>query len=252
MRSVLVTGAGRGVGLATARALAAHGLRVFLGIRDRAKAGQIATALRCSAGETIPLGLDVTDKESISAAVATIRAMGGLDILINNAAVMPESVDGGTRTIPPDDVTAEMLLNAFSTNFFGPVELIRQCLPMLRTGISPRIVNVSSRLGSFGLQTDPAWPHRQVNQLGYSSSKAALNMATVTLAYALRGTSIKVNAVTPGIVATDLNGAGANSLAGRPGYRTPEEGAALVIACALLPDDGPTGQFFGPDGIAPW
>jgi NAD(P)-dependent dehydrogenase (short-subunit alcohol dehydrogenase family) len=164
---------------------------------------------------------------------------------------MPESVRGA-RAVRPSEVEPDTLRRLFETHVIGAVELVRKALPLLLASAAPRIVNVSSRLGSFGLNCDPAWPGRAVNQLGYSASKAALNMATLMLAHDLADTPIKINAASPGIVATDLNGLGAGQLAGRPGYTTPEQGAEIIISCAILPNDGPSGCFFGPDGVTPW
>jgi NAD(P)-dependent dehydrogenase (short-subunit alcohol dehydrogenase family) len=80
--------------------------------------------------------------------------------------------------------------------------------------------------------------------MGYSASKAAINMLTIQLAYELRGTQIKVNASNPGYTATDLNG--------HRGHQTVAQGAAETVRLALLPDDGPTGGFFETAGADPW
>ena len=117
-------------------------------------------------------------------------------------------------------------------------------LPLLRKAPSARIVNVSSGLGSLTQNADPNWEHHAVKFVAYSSSKAALNMFTVHLAYELRGTPIKVNVADPGYTATDLNG--------NRGTQTIPEGAAETIRLALLPDDGPTGTYSDRHGIVPW
>ncbi|HEX3835453.1 MAG TPA: SDR family NAD(P)-dependent oxidoreductase [Steroidobacteraceae bacterium] len=83
-----------------------------------------------------------------------------------------------------------------------------------------------------------------IKVIGYSASKAALNMLTVQLAYLLRDTAIKVNSADPGYTATDLNG--------HRGEQTTPEGAAEAIRLALLPDDGPTGTYSDRKGIVPW
>ena len=117
-------------------------------------------------------------------------------------------------------------------------------LPLLRKAPSARIVNVSSGLGSLTQNSDPTWQHSAVKFVGYSASKAALNMLTVHLAYELRDTHIKVNSSDPGYTATDLNG--------NRGTQTVPEGAAETIRLALLPDDGPTGTYSANEGIVPW
>jgi NAD(P)-dependent dehydrogenase (short-subunit alcohol dehydrogenase family) len=107
-----------------------------------------------------------------------------------------------------------------------------------------RIVNVSSGLGSLTLNGDPGWEFAGVKFLGYSASKAALNMLTVQLAHELRDTPIKVNAADPGFIATDLNG--------HRGRQTVEQGARASVRLALLPEDGPSGGYFDAAGPLPW
>ena len=117
-------------------------------------------------------------------------------------------------------------------------------LPLLRKAPAARIVNVSSGLGSLTQNGDPAYSSAATKLIGYSASKAALNMLTVQLAYELRDTAIKVNSADPGFTATDLNG--------HRGLQTIPEGAAEAIRLALLPDDGPTGTYSDSKGIIPW
>ena len=111
-------------------------------------------------------------------------------------------------TIKPSELPEEKLRQFYDVNFFGPVAMTQACLSLLRRSPAGRIVNVSSNLGSFALSTDEKSPVRSINTLGYRSSKAALNMATVQLAYELRDTPIKINAANAGLVATDLTGLG--------------------------------------------
>jgi NAD(P)-dependent dehydrogenase (short-subunit alcohol dehydrogenase family) len=99
-------------------------------------------------------------------------------------------------------------------------------------------------LGSIEKNSDPSWDFASFKLIGYNASKAALNMLTVQLAFELRETGIKVNAVSPGFVATDMNQ--------HRGTRTVEEGAAEPVRLALLGPDGPTGGFFGNGGSYPW
>jgi len=107
-----------------------------------------------------------------------------------------------------------------------------------------RIVNLSSGLGSLAINGDANGPFYQAKALAYSASKAALNMFTVNLAYELRDAKIKVNSVSPGYVATDLNG--------HSGPMTVKEGASEIVRLAQLPDDGPSGGFFSKEGSYPW
>jgi NAD(P)-dependent dehydrogenase (short-subunit alcohol dehydrogenase family) len=125
------------------------------------------------------------------------------------------------------------------TNFVGTLAVTQTFLPLLRQAPAGRIVNVSSPLGSLTLSGQNDW-----GLLGYSSSKAALNMLTAQLAYELRATAIKVNSANPGYTATDLNGFA--------GTDTPDQGAAEAIRLALLPADGPTGTSSSATASLPW
>jgi NAD(P)-dependent dehydrogenase (short-subunit alcohol dehydrogenase family) len=232
MSIALVTGGNKGLGKATARRLAELGHTVYIGARD-AERGQTA------AGELgVPwLQLDVTDDASVDAAAAELtRREGRLDILVNNAGV-------GGRDVKPDDLTADDLREAYDVNVFGLVRATHAFLPLLHRSQAGVIVNVSSRLGAFGAMTDPdsfQYPHFVPI---YGSSKSAVNMLTVQMAKALP--QLRINAVEPGLTATDLHG-----LSG-PGVQTPEEGAEYIVRLATVPADGPTGTF-SYDTPLPW
>jgi NAD(P)-dependent dehydrogenase (short-subunit alcohol dehydrogenase family) len=119
-------------------------------------------------------------------------------------------------------------------------------LPALRRSAHPRIVNISSGTGSLAWATGPQFPHRGT-YAAYRSSKAALNALTVYYAHALADDGIKVNALAPGLRRTDLNATAAAS------DGDPAEAAAGAVRLALLPDDGPSGEFFSWDGTqVPW
>jgi NAD(P)-dependent dehydrogenase (short-subunit alcohol dehydrogenase family) len=121
-------------------------------------------------------------------------------------------------------------------------------LPLLRQSPAARIVNVSTTMGSLADQTDPSSPYYDLVLPAYQTSKAALNGLTVALAKSLAGTPIKVNSVCPGWVQTDLGG-----LANRAAAPLRAEDAARIAArMALLPDDGPSGQFVDSNGTVPW
>ena len=183
--------------------------------------------------------LDVLREETIRAAAATIEAAHGrLDVLVNNAGIADRG-DG-----PPSRADLDAVRRTLLTNFVGPAAVAQAMLPLLRRSAAGRIVNVSSGLGSLAQNADPAWEHAQVKYLGYSASKAALNMLTVQLAFELKDTPIKVNSADPGYTATDLND--------HSGTQTVEEGAAEAVRLALLPDDGPTGGCFSSAGSVPW
>jgi NAD(P)-dependent dehydrogenase (short-subunit alcohol dehydrogenase family) len=179
----------------------------------------------------------VLREETIRAAAATIEAAHGrLDVLVNNAGIA-DRADG-----PPSRADLDAVRRTLLTNFVGPAAVAQAMLPLLRRSPAGRIVNVSSGLGSLAQNSDPGWEFAEVKYLGYSASKAALNMLTVQLAFELKDTPIKVNSVDPEYTATDLND--------HRGTQTVEEGAAEAVRLALLPADGPTGGYFS--SAVPW
>jgi NAD(P)-dependent dehydrogenase (short-subunit alcohol dehydrogenase family) len=186
------------------------------------------------------LVIDVTDAGSIAEAAAQVDS---LDVLVNNAGMM---VDGRTAT----EADVDSFRRTYETNVFGVVAVTNAFLPPLRRSAHPRIVNVSSGTGSLGWSTgpNPQFPHETGGTgAAYRSSKTALNALTVYYAQALAPEGFKVNALAPGLRATNLNARAAAS------GGDPAEAAAGAVRLALLPDDGPTGDFFSWDGtIAPW
>lgn len=229
----LVSGGNKGIGLAIVRGLLQAGCRVYLGAREVAK-GQQAAAELAAEGEVVVIEVDLTDQATLDAAAARVqREVGHLDILVNNAGINAEG-DG-----PPSMASIQSVEQAMRTNFVGTLAVTQAFLPLVRQAAAGRIVNVSSPLGSLTLSRQNDW-----GLLGYSASKAALNMLTVQLAYELRDTAIKVNSANPGYTATDLNGFA--------GTDTPAQGAAEAIRLALLPADGPTGTSSSSTASLPW
>ena len=230
----LVTGGNKGIGFEIARGLLAAGCRVYIGARDAAK-GQQAAAELAAEGDARFLELDLANPATLAAAAAHLqRAEGRLDILVNNAGI---NVPGDGSPTQADVRSVEQALH---TNFLGTLAATQALLPLVRQAPAGRIVNVSSPLGSLTIVGQHDWA-----LLGYSASKAALNMLTVQLAYELRDTAIKVNSAAPGYTATNLNGFA--------GTDTPAQGAAEAIRLALLPADGPSGKMLSAtDGVLPW
>jgi NAD(P)-dependent dehydrogenase (short-subunit alcohol dehydrogenase family) len=238
-RIALVTGANKGIGLEIARQLGRRGMTVYVAARDRGRGSAAAEKLQGEGLAARFIDLDVLREETIRQAAATIEAAHGrLDVLVNNAGIAER--EDGLPSRANLDAVRRMLL----TNFVGPAAVAQAMLPLLRRSPAGRIVNVSSELGSLALNGDPGWEHVGAKFLGYSASKAALNMLTVQLAFEFRDTPIKVNSAGPGYTATDLND--------NRGTQTVEEGAAEAIRLALLPADGPTGGFFSSAGPVPW
>ena len=238
----LITGANKGIGLETARQLAQQGVSVLLGSRDASKGEEAAATLKAEGLDVTPITIDVTDSETIVAAVKQIEAQyGKLDILINNAGT-------GDFTQPASTETVDEWKRVFETNVFGLVETTRLFLPLLKMSEAGRIVNLSSILGSVSLASDPASPVAGSvgHYASYGASKAAVNMYTVQLAreLELEKSPIKINAAHPGWVKTDLGGEGA--------MMEVEDGAKTSVTLALLPEDGSNGGYFHLGEALPW
>ena len=235
----LVTGATRGIGFETARQLAAHGVHVLLAGRDREKAVAASLQLQAEGLPVEAIALDVTRDDSIRAAAEVVaHRHGRLDILVNNAGVFRDDLQR-----KPSEQSLDTWRETFDTNVFGVVATTQAFLPLLRNAPAARIVNVSSLLGSIAANNDPASPIYDFKMPSYNVSKSAVNAWTVQLAHELRGTPIKVNAVHPGSVKTDMNANGELAVA---------EGAKSSVRMALLDDAGPSGGFSYFGEPLPW
>jgi NAD(P)-dependent dehydrogenase (short-subunit alcohol dehydrogenase family) len=228
----LITGANKGIGFETARMLGRRGVTVLVGARDGARGSAAEAVLRKEDIDARFVQLDVTDPASARKAADLIDAdYGRLDILVNNAGI---ATVGG----PPSETSLDGMREVFETNVFGVITVTNAMLPQLRRAPAPRIVNVSSEIGSVTFMSDrssPAW--QMPPSLAYPASKSALNMVTAMYAKELEATPAKVNAANPGYCATDLNG--------HRGFRTAAEGASVAVHLATLPGDGPTGTLWG-------
>ncbi|WP_299930065.1 SDR family oxidoreductase [uncultured Nocardioides sp.] len=236
-KTALVTGANKGIGYEIVAGLARLGFRVGVGARDASRREDAVAKLLADGHDVFGVALDVTSEASVSAAAVQLRDEGGLDVLVNNAGIT------GGMPQEPSRVTAAQVLEVVDVNVLGVIRVTNAMLPMLREAPSPRIVNVSSTVGSLGLQTAQAEPVGPISG-AYSPTKTYLNALTVQYAKELAGAGILVNAGCPGFVATDLNG--------HRGTRTPEQGAAVFLELATLPDDGPSGTFRDETGVQPW
>lgn len=236
MTTALITGANRGLGYETARQLAERGWTVLVGARDPERGRTAAEKLAAEGGDVRYVPLDVTDDASVDAAVADVaRSTEHLDVLVNNAGIVGDT-SGPLETRPTD------FLACFGVNLLGPVRVTRAFLPLLGKTELPRVVMVSSGMGSITVTSDTDRIESTLIGLVYPSSKAALNMVTTQYAKALPGW--KVNAVDPGYTATDLNH--------HSGVKTVAEGARAIVAMATVGPDGPTGGFFDDAGTVPW
>lgn len=235
MKKVLITGANKSIGFETARQLLQKGYYVYLGSRNSENGLEAVEKLKAEGlNQVEAIQIDVSDSESVKAARAEIgKKTEVLDALINNA-----GISGG---IPQTAIDTDIAVfrQVFDTNLFGVVLVTQAFMDLLQMSPQPRIVNVTSGLASLTLHNDPTWKYYSVKTAVYNSSKAALNMCTIALAYELRDTEFKVNAVDPGYTATDFNQ--------HSGPGTVEDAAERVVKGAMIDADGPTGKFFSDD-----
>jgi NAD(P)-dependent dehydrogenase (short-subunit alcohol dehydrogenase family) len=239
-KTALVTGANKGIGYEIAAGLGEQGYSVGIGARDETRREEAVARLRAAGIDAFGVPLDVTDDQSVAAAAELIAERAGhLDALVNNAGIT------GAGPQQPSTVDPAIIRAVVETNVIGVVRVTNAMLPLLRRAPSPRIVNMSSSVGSLTRQsgrgsettTGPV-------AVAYAPSKTFLNAVTLQYVQELAGTHILINNACPGFVATDLNGF--------RGVRSPREGAATAIRLATPPDGGPTGGFYEDDGVVPW
>lgn len=235
MTTTLITGANKGLGKETARRLIEAGHTVYVGAREEARGRAAADDLGARF-----VRIDVTDDASVAAAVETIAAEGGLDVLINNAGVEPR-LDGNAIPTAADE-TPELMKETFETNVFGTLRVLRAFLPLLQKSGAPVVVNLSSGLASISGIAEPASHTHFYPGLSYPASKAVVNV--ITIQYAKQYPRIRINAVEPGFTNTDLNG--------RTGTQTVEEGAEVIVRMAQVTPDGPTGTYSSLHGPISW
>ena len=234
-RLALVTGANRGIGLEIVRQLARRGLNVVLASRDLAK-GEAAAARLALEGVEVPvIAIDVTDGESVRAGVADVLSrFGRIDVLVNNAAILKEGFNPEDASV--FEAPIDLVMLTFATNTVGPLRMIEAIVPGMRERGYGRVVNLSSGAGQLS-DMGAGYP-------AYRLSKAALNALTRLTAAELGPGDIKINAMCPGWVRTDMGGPNAT--------RTVEKGAETAVWLATLPADGPTGGFFRDRKPIPW
>ena len=228
----IVTGGNRGLGREIARQLMKNDIFVVIGCRSEPKAAMTVDDLRREGSNIAGFQCDVNDTKSVKRFVEHVeKAHGAPSILVNNAGVYPESTEAKVIDTP-----TSMWRETFETNLFGVVRMCREVVPLMKKIRYGRIVNLSSGLG-------------QMHKMGegspaYRVSKAALNALTKTLAAEVAGSGILVNSMSPGWVRTDMGGDQAP--------RSVEEGAETAVWLALLPSNGPSGQFFRDRKPIPW
>ena len=231
----LVTGANRGIGLEIVKQLSRAGLMAVLASRDVEKGRAAAAKLASEGLESPAVALDVTDEASIRAAVDEVmRLFGRIDVLVNNAGILKEGFTAQESSVL--EVAPDLVIETYLTNTVGPLRLIQAVVPIMQKGGYGRIVNLSSGAGQLS-DMGSGFP-------AYRMSKSALNALTRVTAAELGPDTIKVNAMCPGWVRTDMGGPNAT--------RTVEKGAETAVWLATLPDTGPTGGFFRDMQPIPW
>lgn len=244
-KTVLITGANKGIGFETARQMAGQGYQVYLGSRDAAKGEAAVQQLQAEGLKAVELiEIDVSNVASIAAARAALGSKTGvLDVLINNA-----GISGGFPQ-PAATTSVDTIRQVFDTDFFGAISVTHAFLDLLRQSSGPRIVNVTSGLASLTLHSDPSWQFYNIKSAAYGPAKTALNAWTIALAYELRDTPFKVNAVDPGYTKTDFNH--------QQGFSDIPTAAGYIVRYATLDATGPTGSYISYDnnpdtGESPW
>lgn len=236
----LISGANSGIGLATATNLAKeHGFHVIVGSRNAEAGKQVAASLTGAGASASSVQLDILDDDSILAAAAQIdREFGVLDVLINNAGVM---LDTRKESLSQ----RQLYTQSFNANVVGAACLTEALVPLLRKSQNPRVLFVSSRMGSITESTNKSTPYYNIDYRAYDCSKAALNMLAVNYDRILSDVDAMVNAVCPGLVATKLTN-------NHPYGTTPEIGAQRVVQLATASKGGPTATFSDLNGPIAW
>ncbi|VXC05253.1 Short-chain dehydrogenase/reductase SDR [Flavobacterium sp. 9AF] len=243
MKTALITGANKGIGFEVAKKLLQQGFIVYIGSCDVIKGQTAVEKLRAEGFVNVEaIQIDVTDDHSVNYARTELgKKLDSLDILINNAGISGVKVDQTgnflEKTWTAEQATINTFKEVYETNVFGVVRVTQAFLDLLKKSKEPRIVMVSSSVGSLTQQSDPQWPIYDTAKFAvYGSSKAAMNMYAVHLAYELRDTPFRINMVDPGYTKTDFNY--------NTGFSTVETAANRIIKYALIGQDGPTGKFF--------
>tara|TARA_R110000868_G_scaffold111773_1_gene301527 strand:- start:29477 stop:30217 length:741 start_codon:yes stop_codon:yes gene_type:complete len=244
-KTVFITGANKSIGFETAKQLLKEGYHVYLGCRDLKNGQEAVDKLKAEGfNEVEAIQIDVADQKSVENARTVIgQKTEILDALINNA-----GINGGMPQAALE-ATTEQFRNVYETNLFGVVNVTQAFFDLLEKAENPRIVMVSSLGASMTLHNDPSWKYYAHKAALYPSSKAALNMYTIALAYELRDTAFKVNAIDPGFTKTDFNG--------HRGTGSVEDAGKRIAKYALTGENMPTGKFISEEqnpisGEIPW
>lgn len=228
MTTFLITGAGRGIGRDLARQALDAGDKVIATVRPGAE-NALAPLMAGADGRLEVLTMDVREPETIASAAAKLDQP--VDVLINNAGIIGHSPQSLL------DMDFDGFADTLNINTLGPLRVVQAFLKNLRRGANPRIVTISSKMGSMS--------HQMSDRIAYRTSKAAVNKVMQGLATDLRADGITVVSMHPGWVRTDMGGGGADIAV--------EESAAGILAVANGLTLEKTGSFFNYDGtVIPW
>jgi NAD(P)-dependent dehydrogenase (short-subunit alcohol dehydrogenase family) len=226
MSTVMITGAGRGIGLEFVRQYDADGWRIFACCRTPALAGEVNELAQASDGRISMHTLDVDNAASVAALKAELGDTA-FDVLINNAGVM------GQRNAERGNIDYDAWTGCMNTNVMGPMRIAEAFADNVVAGGEKKLVTVSSKMGSIGLNQAP-------NSIVYRSSKAAVNMVMSCLANDLAGHGVICHSFHPGWVRTDMGGQAADISA--------QESAAGMRAVISGLTSSDTGGFSNYDG----
>ena len=244
---VLISGANQGLGFEIAKKLATEhqDYHILLGSRSLAKGEESAKQLQDLPGSTQAVQLDVTSDDSIAACADLIKThFGHLDVLVNNAGI-------AIPAYQHEPTLRAKFSRCFDTNLFGAAALTDAFVPLLKLAKNPRIVFMSSEMGSVANTLDPNFPYYGIplsnfDVVAYKASKAALNMLGATYAVKYGGDGFKINMCCPGLRKTNLT----PTVGGLGGEAA--EGAVNACRLATLGVEGEGGTFTNLEGVLPW
>jgi len=241
MANILITGAGRGLGLGMVKQALASNHQVFATVRNRTDNDNLRELEYIHGDQLQVLTLEVSGPDSIHKAALQLESRAsGLDLLINNAGINSRS--GGAEEIASNfelgKLQPQAVLHILHVNAVAPILIAQEFLKLLKQGNQPKIINISSWFGSISEKRDGG-------NYSYCSSKAALNMMTRCLAFDVLKHGIVAVAVNPGWVQTDMGGQHA--------ALQPEESASAILQLAQKIKTEDAGNFFDWNGsLHPW
>ncbi|KAF2266158.1 carbonyl reductase [Lojkania enalia] len=244
---VLITGANRGIGYTLAQTLARdHGFHVLLGSRTTESGASAVLQLQSEGLSIQGLPIDLESDISIAAAAKTVQQTHGkLDVLVNNAGVIRDVVrpDSLIRDERGSDIR-DSFRETYETNIYGTAAVTAAFIPLLSMSSLPRIVFLSSKLGSISDRLDTNSIYDHVDSIAYRTSKAALNMLAASYARKYADKGWKINAVCPGNVKTGINDF--------HGKLTTQEAMPNLVRLCMLGPEGVNGTYSDPYGSLEW